>query len=174
MSDVFTESTNLNLTRATFLVVVFLVMMILFWYELVDHDCIGDKECTLRVEEPENDDSVDTYIDKLSEMIQGNSDFVIWRRALIVSILVGFFVVYFMRGRIPEPIEWIIVGLVIFIGAYFAASWLYSHFLIPNTRRIQNNLEELKTKLSVGNKHKVKQSYQSVVKTTTKTLQLQS
>ena len=170
MSDVFTDSGfNLNITRATFLVIVFLVMMVLFWSELVDHDCIGDKECNLRSAEPEAEDSVDDYIDKLSEMIQGNSDFIIWRRALIVSILVGFFVVYFMRGRIPEPMEWIIVGLVIFIGAYFAASWLCSHFLIPNTRRILDNLEELKIKVTSNEEHKqfdkklqIGQSYQSV------------
>jgi len=140
----------LEISTLLFLVVVFIVMMALFWSELLQHDCIGDKECEVRQAEPESGDSIDVFIDKLSMMVETNSGFVVWRRALIIAILVGYCVVYFMRGRIPRPAEWVAVGLIIFIGAYFAGSWLCAHFLAPNGRRIQDNLEVLRTRIGTG------------------------
>ncbi len=76
-SDNTIKSGGMELTTAIFLVVIFVVMMVLFWVELMAHDCVGDKQCTHRQEEPEAEDSIDEYIDKLSAMIQGNSDFII-------------------------------------------------------------------------------------------------
>lgn len=89
-------------------------------------------------------------------MVETNSGFVIWRRALIIAILVGYCVAYFLRGRIPKPAEWVAVGLIIFIGAYFAGSWLCAHFLMPNGRRIQDNLELLRTRFQNETSSKTK------------------
>lgn len=136
----------LESSTLVFLIILFIVMMVLFWSELTAHDCIGDKQCTNRQPDPEAGDSVDDFIDKLSQMVEANSGFVVWRRALIVAIIVGYCVAYFLRGRIPKPAEWVAVGLIIFIGAYFAGSWLCAHFLMPNGRRIQDNLEILRSR----------------------------
>jgi len=146
----------LETSTLIFLIVVFVVMMLLFWTEMSEHDCIGDKQCGVRQPEPQPEDSVDEFIDKLSSMVETNSGFIVWRRALIVSIIVGYCVAYFMRGRIPRPAEWLAVGLIIFIGAYFAGSWLCAHFLMPNGRRIQDNLEVLRHRLEPNTKGRSK------------------
>jgi hypothetical protein len=94
----------------------------------------------------DDDDSV--YIEKLQAMVRNNYDFVSWRQALLVALLVPLIVIFYLKGRLPTLMEWFIVGVIVFIFTYLSYSWIWAHFFYPNGQAIENQLQVLKDRLN--------------------------
>ena len=87
------------------------------------------------------------FIDKIEEMVQNNYRFNIWRLSLLSGLIATIPVVYFLKGRIPLLIEWIVIGTLIFLATYLAFSWLWAHFFFPNSQQMERHLQNLKKSL---------------------------
>ena len=129
------------------LVIAIVAIIILVYSEYVAHDCIPSKMCNHSVPKPTSDDDVLTYIDKIRAMVQNNYDYVAWRQALLVALVLTVPIVYYLKSRIPNLAEWLIIGGIIFIGVYLSSSWIWAHFFYPNGNQIEKNLLELRDKV---------------------------
>lgn len=87
------------------------------------------------------------YIDKIEEMVQNNYRYNIWRLSLLSGLIATIPVVYFLKGRIPILIEWIVIGTLISLATYLAFSWLWAHFFYPNSQQMEHHLHNLKKSL---------------------------
>src|SRR5680860_720934 len=130
-------------------VLVIILIVILLIIEYRDHDCIPGKRCTHYVLPPKKDDSPLEYIDKIERMVVSNYLYVSWRLSLLAALIVTFPVIYFMRGRLPNLIEWLVVGGLIFLSTYLAFSWIWAHFFYPNGKAIESHLLALRDKIAV-------------------------
>jgi len=126
--------------------VIFAIFLILC--ENGAHDCAPNRVCTHELNTPKKDDPINKYIKKLREMITQNYKYVIWRQALILGILVPLPIFYFLLKRAPTFLEWVIVGGIIFIASYFSAMWMWTHYLYPNSTKIERSLMQLEERLS--------------------------
>ena len=70
-----------------FFVILFLILILLI-AEYVAHDCKPGKECTHKCELPNINDSPESYIDKLRKMVQNSYEYVAWRSAVLVALIV--------------------------------------------------------------------------------------
>lgn len=129
------------------LVIVIFAILILLVSEYQAHDCIPGKKCNHRVPSPTADDDNLTYVDKISAMISNNYNYVSWRLALLAGLIATLPVIYFLRGRIPTLIEWLVVGGLIFLGTYLSFSWIGAHFFYPNGVAIENRLTDLRDRI---------------------------
>ena len=130
-----------------FVILALVVIILLIYLEYKSHDCIPGKTCSHSVILPSLADDNLVYIDKLKSMVRNSSDFVIWRQALLVGLVVAIPIIYFLKRRLPTIVEWLVVGTLVFIGTYFSASWLHAHFTIPNTTHIEDSLLHLRDRL---------------------------
>ena len=130
------------------LILVIIIVIILVVSEYVAHDCVPHKTCNHSAPKPEEGDDIQTYIQKIGKMVENNYDYVIWRQALLVGLLLPLILVYYLRGRLPTLMEWVIVGLIIFIGVYLAHSWIWAHFFYPNGQSIKKYLQELSDRIN--------------------------
>jgi hypothetical protein len=120
------------------------------------HDCAPNKTCSRDLNNlPTKNDSTSKYIKKIRQMITQNYKYVIWRQALILGILVPLPIFYFLIHRFPTFIEWVIVGGMIFIAAYFSAMWMWSHYLYPNSTKLERSLIELEERLRENSNDKI-------------------
>ena len=124
--------------------VLILLLIILLHLEHADHDCIPGKHCNHYCSAPKDDDNADEAIDKIKEMVYQNYDFVTWRQALIMAIIIPLPIIYYLKGRLPTPIEWFIVGLFVFLAVYLSFSWIWAHFFKPNGKQVEKGLEDLR------------------------------
>ena len=123
--------------------------------EYREQDCIPGKLCFSRVEPPDDldchhgssDSDIRNYIDKIEEMVANNYRYHIWRLALLSGLIATVPVVYFLKGRIPLLIEWIVIGTLIFLATYLAFSWLWAHFFYPNSQQMEEHLQHLKNSI---------------------------
>ena len=125
------------------------LIIILLYFEYNEHDCLPHKTCNHSVPKPTIDDDVLTSIDKIKTMVQNNYDFVSWRQALLVGLILPLPIIYYLKRRMPTLTEWLIIGLIIFLGTYLSYSWIWAHFFYPNSRQIELSLIELRDKLSI-------------------------
>lgn len=129
-------------------ILIIILIAILLVAEYKAHDCIPGKVCTHSVPIPEpNDDPIMT-IDKIRGMVLNNINYVTWRQALLVGLIIPLPIIYYLKGRAPNLQEWIVVGIFVFLGAYLSSSWIYAHFFTPNTQQIERNLILLRDKLT--------------------------
>ena len=131
------------------LIIAFAIFLIVC--ENLAHDCAPGRKCTHSTEPPIESDNIRTYIRKIRNMVNGNYKFVIWRQALILGIIVPIPIIYFLKKRFPTFSEWLIVGAIIFVAAYFSTVWMWSHFLYPNSASIERSLLELEKKYESAN-----------------------
>ncbi len=133
----------------SWLVLIFVVIgiIILIILEYKDHDCISGKTCIHSTPEPNIEDKDIEYVDKLINMVRNNYDYISWRRALLVGLIVPFIIIYYLKGRLPTLMEWLIVGIIVFFIVYLSSSWIWAHFFFPNGQAIEENLENLKERL---------------------------
>ncbi len=129
------------------LIIVAILILLLVIIEYRAHDCIPGKLCNHRVPSPTADDSNLEYIDKIKAMVVNNYGYVMWRLALLAGLLATLPIIYFMRGRIPTLIEWLVVGGLIFIATYLSFSWIRAHFIYPNSYAIEKRLMELRDRI---------------------------
>ncbi len=135
------------------LILVLIIIVALIFMEYKHQDCISGKVCHNRVEPLELNGAnatrkeIKEYIDKIEEMVQNNYKFNIWRLSLLSGLIATIPVVYFLKGRIPLLIEWIVIGTLIFLATYLAFSWLWAHFFYPNSQQMEHHLQNLKKSL---------------------------
>lgn len=135
------------------LVLVILVGLIVSEY--MDHDCINDKLCWSRVNSITATASQQELLYNLHEILRSDLDHAIWRQGLIAAIGSSILIVIFLYGRFPAPFELFFIGLLIFLGVYFSASWMRAHFHAPNTRQIEKGLSILEEKISSNRNHNI-------------------
>lgn len=138
------------------LILVIIIIFALIIMEYREQDCIPGKLCHKRVDPPEslNDHKgspsrkeIQDFIDRIEEMVANNYRYHIWRLSLLSGLIATIPVVYFLKGRIPLLIEWIVIGTLIFLATYLAFSWLWAHFFHPNSQQMEQHLQHLKKSL---------------------------
>ena len=68
-----------------------------------------------------------------------------WRRSLIVSLIVGFILCFFVFYplKIPPGFVYFFVTLIIFGATYFSTAWTNSHWWKMNSYKIEESLLSL-------------------------------
>jgi hypothetical protein len=129
---------------ALILISIALLAVLVIW-EYRNYDCINGKPCRSGVVGIEIDPSapLSTNIERINEAIKSSINYNVWALALIVALLLAIPIDYLINGYFPTVRQWLITVLLIFIGAYFSASWLWSHWVQPNAAAIQHNLLRL-------------------------------
>lgn len=133
------------------LIIVVVAIVLLIYLEYKDQDCIGGKNCRRSVPKPSPDDDYLAYLDKIKAMVKNNYNYINWRLALLVGLILAFPVVYFLKGRIPNPLELIVVGGLIFMATYLSAGWIWAHFFYPNGQEIEKNIMQLRDIIQKSN-----------------------
>nr|QBK90715.1 MAG: 3 transmembrane helices protein [Pithovirus LCPAC201] len=129
------------------LILVVIGIIIILIVEYRDHDCASNKKCKHSVPKPGFKDDDVEYIDKLINMVHNNYDYILWRQALLVGLIVPFIVIFYLKARLPTFIEFFIIGIIVFFIVYLTFSWVWSHFFFPNGQAIEGNLDDLKKRL---------------------------
>ena len=143
------------------LIIIVIIIVFLLWSEFKAHDCIPGKSCTQSVPAPTDEDDEVQYIDKIKDMVYNNYDFVTWRQALLAGLIASFPVIFYLKGRLPTLVEFLIVTIIIFLFTYLSFSWIWAHYFYPNGLAIEQNLQSLKDRLS--HKCKTKKSHMSSI-----------
>jgi uncharacterized membrane protein len=63
---------------------------------------------------------------------------------LIISIPA----IYIIKGSLPTLAEFGFVTLIVFIAVYFSYSWIWTHYIYPNSLRIEESLRILSRKFN--------------------------
>lgn len=133
-------------------IIVIIVVLFLVVCENLAHDNAPGRRPTHRLIPPNEDDDFLTRVRKIRQMIHDNSKFIIWRQAFILALLLPFPIVYFLKGKLPSLFEFMITGLIIFIGVYFSYIWLWSRYFYPNTARMEKELFIIEKNIRNGEK----------------------
>jgi len=118
--------------------------------ENLAHDCAPGRNPTHKIIPPNPEDEYLDQIRKIRKMVHDNSKYIIWRQALILALILPWFIIYFIKGRLPTISEILIVGLMIFIGAYASYIWFWSRYFYPNTAKMEKVLFNLEEKMKLG------------------------
>ena len=71
--------------------------------------------------------------------------------ALLVGLIIAFPVIYFIQGRWPTIVEYLVVVIIIFLAVFFSYSWLWAHFYRPNIEYVDITLNNLRNDLLKNN-----------------------
>ncbi len=135
-------------TDKMFIVIISIILVVVLMYlEYNDQDCINGKPCGRGIRSSPIPESPKESIDTLIGMVRKSTRYVNWRLSLAAALLLSAPVAYLVVKRFPTLSEWVIVALLIFLGTYFSASWLWTHWVHPNSRRIEQTLLMLKERL---------------------------
>jgi len=140
----------------TILVIILIIVSLiaLAASEYISHDCIPGKNCTHKIDPPNEDASKLEYVDRLTEMIKNNYEYVAWRMAFIAGIVIAILAIFFLKGRVPTLVELVVVAGIGFLVVYFAFSWIWAHFFYPNGQIIEDQLRILRDKIQTGDQEK--------------------
>jgi preprotein translocase subunit SecY len=94
--------------------------------------------------EAEQKPTNDQLLEKAIQINRRTSGFQRWRQSLIIALIVTLPIVYFLLKRVPTLFEWVIIASLIAFGIYFSYSWIYVHYLVPNTQKVEKNLQQLR------------------------------
>lgn len=83
-------------------------------------------------------------LDKAVTINRKNCSFQRWRQSLLVGLIVALPIGYFLLKQIPTLFEWLLIASIVAFTVYFSYSWIYVHYLLPNTNKIENNLHQLR------------------------------
>lgn len=140
------------------LIIALVFAIFLIICENLAHDCAPGRKPTHKIIPPDPNSSYIDQINQIRKMVHENSKFIIWRQGLILAIILPFFIIYFLKGRLPTFFELVICGLIIFIGVYSSYIWLWSRYFYPNTAKMEKallNIEgKMKNQNNIGNEYK--------------------
>lgn len=138
-----------------FLIILILISLLLYT-EYVAHDCVPKpgKTCTHDCDSPSISLDPELYIDGVRKMVVSNYDFVSWRQALLVALIVLIPIVYFIYQRLPDFYEFLVITSIVFFGIYVSSIWIWTHFFYPNGKKIEKSLLELRDKITDKKKPK--------------------
>ena len=129
------------------IIIAIITILILLYVEYHSHDCVPGKTCSHKMKLPNTELDNEQYVDALIDMIENNYTYVSWRQSLLVAIIVGLPVIYFLINRFPTPKEWLIVTGIVFIGVQLSYNWLWTHFFYPNGVEIEKSLRSLRDRV---------------------------
>jgi hypothetical protein len=132
------------------LFILVLVLLFLLWLEWYSQDCENNKPCSHYAVMPEEDEDINSYIDKLVVAVRNNYNFVAWRQAIILALILTPVIIYLLFCRLPTIWEWIVLVLIIFIGVSLSSSWLWNRFLYPNNKKVEEALLNIKRRERKG------------------------
>ena len=139
-------------TNTVFLIFIVILFLILIIYEYFDHDCLPHKQCYHRIPSPNAETETAEIFISLHDMLRSNLDVIFWRQALLAGIISTFLVIIFLYGRLPLPLEFLFIGLLVFMCVYFVLSWTRFHFHSPNTLQIERGLSILEERINSNKK----------------------
>lgn len=129
-------------------IVIILLIVFLIYLEYQDHDCLNDKKCGHFIPSATPDMSISQMIATIQEMINSFTWVTLWRQALLVALIVCIPVIYFITRQDPTWFQILIVVLLVSIGCFFSQSWIWTHYTLPNSMTILNNLQVLEEKIN--------------------------
>ena len=127
---------------------ILIIIAILLYAEYSAHDCVPGKICTHNSKPPTKSDNKVEYVDKIRKMVRNNYDYISWRQALLVALIVLIPLVYFIYQRLPDLYEFFVITTIVFLGIYFSSIWIWTHFFYPNGLSIEKSLLKLRDKLT--------------------------
>ena len=129
---------------------IIIIIILLLVSEYIAHDCVPKpgKTCTHDCKSPDDELSPELYIDGIRKMVQNNYDFVSWRQALLVALVVLIPIIYFIYQRLPDMYEFFIITSIVFFTVYLSSIWIWTHFFYPNGESIEKSLLRLRDKLT--------------------------
>jgi hypothetical protein len=83
-------------------------------------------------------------IDQVLNANRNNHMVVLWRRCLIISLLLSFFIYIFIYGTFIINFPYIIITMLIFMATYFTAVWFQAHWWRENNDKIERYILKLK------------------------------
>lgn len=63
-------------------------------------------------------DSSETILDKINTTARYEYNTIIWRRILITAFILSFIILMIIQHKIPKPIDFLIVALIVYGGIY--------------------------------------------------------
>lgn len=126
------------------LITVAVVAILLVW-EYRTQDCINGKPCQASLTQVELNPQAPLAdnVDRLVDMVEASINYQTWRLSLIAGLVLAIPVDYLLLNQFPTISQWLITVVLIFIGAYFSASWLWSHWVQPNSVKVIDGLHQL-------------------------------
>ena len=120
------------------------IVALIIW-EYRNQDCINGKPCKAGAVNVTIDPNlpIQDKIQLIQDMVTKAINYNTWRLAFIVALLLSIPIAYLINGYFPTFRQWLVVLLLVFIGAYFSSSWLWSHWVQPNAAAIERNLSLL-------------------------------
>lgn len=105
-----------------FIALLFLLLVVyLISTEIQSQDCL-DRLCYNTTSEPNLTDGPNQAIDKMVTTLRVNHSPVEWRKALLIGLIASLIIIVVLG--IPLKLSnFILVGLIIFLFVYFAATW---------------------------------------------------
>lgn len=95
-------------------------------------------------------------LDKAVTINRKNCSFQRWRQSLLVGLIVALPIGYFLLKQIPTLFEWLLIASIVAFTVYFSYSWIYVHYLLPNTNKIESNLHQLREVIAEQDKRLIK------------------
>ena len=117
----------------------------MIWSERGSQDCLNQK-CHNWTPEVTPDDNLTTSIDKTIETVRKNHTLVSWRRAFLIGLILGIPICWWIQKSFPSGYTFAVVVGILFVGTYFAYTWIeYSRFA-RNDLYIEKELLALRSK----------------------------
>lgn len=127
---------------------ILLAILLLLTSEYISHDCVPGKNCTHNCESPKESHTPEEAVDIIRNMVKNNYDYVSWRQALLVALIVLVPIVYFIYESLPDLYEFFIITSIVFIVVYMSSIWSWTHFFYPNGAKVEQSLLELRDKIT--------------------------
>jgi hypothetical protein len=97
----------------------------------------------------EEDDDINTCLDKAEWLAHIPHRVVLWRRALAIAIIVPILVILMTRNRLPRPREYTVTIPAVFVLVYFYSHFFYSHHDCHGCAYTTKNINRVKEMLGL-------------------------
>ena len=82
--------------------------------------------------------------DLMLDINRNNHMYVIWRKSLIVALIVTFLVFLILYRKCVINFTFLLCVLLVFVAVYFTSIWFQAHWWRENNDRIENSIFKLK------------------------------
>lgn len=93
-------------------------------------------------------DEYEEMIDKTIYTMRRNHSIVSWRRAIVISLLLAFPIVYFLTGQVQNGFKYVGVVFLIALFIYFSHVFVEHNLWFKNGLKIEDELLQLRNKLN--------------------------
>jgi hypothetical protein len=150
-----------------YLTIIIYAISIFFFYfaiksELKDIRC-SDKEGTICGEgmgrtyyigHPDETDDIETLLEKIRLSSIYELRTILWRKSLIVAMIISFIIIYLIKGKIPDGDEFVIGVAISYIAIYTMLNFFQNAISIPATNQLKRCIEMIMEKKDKKKKDK--------------------